>query len=180
MSTLSFNAPHFPIVQSRFIETGMYAGDSMAEAAKCEFNTLDGIEIAPEWVAHCQAKFADDPRVTVYAGSSTAILPSILRDEPTTFWLDAHFTGDPLRPQLMDPAAGECPLLEELRIITEFPWTTTPTILIDDSHMYRSDFWQSSEAKNFTQAQWPTLEQIKAVLEPKYRVEEYLGALWIR
>lgn len=128
------------------------------------FASLDGIECSAAQAVHCVRRFDHDSRVTVHGGRSTWVLPHILYDVPTTFWLDAHYTGDALRPELMDPVDGQCPVLEEIRFIQQFGWSAKPVILIDDLHMYQEPFWSTAQAQNFDRRQWPTLRQLREAL----------------
>lgn len=166
------------LVHQRFIETGLYVGATMIEAAKQPFQYLDGIEINAELANRCREHFSDDPRVTIHRGTSPDILRRILRDEPTTFWLDAHFSGTPCsRDGMMDPELGECPLLEELDVITSFVWTVLPIILIDDAHMFSEAFWGTPGSEHFTRSHWPDAKQIEAAL-PGFVVTESAGVLY--
>lgn len=179
LSLLSLQQPAFlprPVVSTRYIETGLYEGDSFAVALRAPFKRLDGIEFSSKYVQHCQGRF-QDPRVRISQGSSIGWLKLLLEDVPTTFWLDAHFTGDPLRPELMSPAIGECPLLGELQIIAAFLWTERPVIMIDDLHMFQPPFWVTPEARNFTRTHWPTYDDIVRVLAD-YQVVPHRGVLY--
>jgi len=168
-----FEPPFLPrsLVQERFVETGAFCGDTLAVATLSPFATLETIEIAEAYAAHCTRRFAADARVTVYHGSSPDVLPRIIRDRPTTFWLDGHFSGGKGqdRTSMMDARYGECPVLAELEIITRFQWTVRPIIAIDDVHMFTQDFWRTSRARHFTRAHWPTLDAVLAAL-PRYAI----------
>ena len=97
------------------------------------------------------------------------LLPRILYDCPTTFWLDAHYYLG-----LNDPAGPQCPLREEIRAIAAFRWTTPPIILIDDACMFDDTvsppsygpFWDTWCAKEqgYRREDYPRIEEIDALL----------------
>jgi hypothetical protein len=98
--------------------------------------------------------------VRVWLGDSSKLLrPST---EPTLYWLDGHWTGP-------SNTAGEhrqCPLLDELRATS--PGTVGDWYLIDDACLFTRPV-----APPFDPNQWPTLEQIHAVVteaRPGYEV----------
>lgn len=145
------------MIRERFIETGTYMGDTLASALKHPFQHLDSCELSENLYKYCRSAFANEPRVTLHHGSSPEFLSGALRDVPTMFWLDAHFSG---KPNPREAAFPECPLLAELDVILAFPWTTRPIIIIDDSHMFEEDFWSGPNAWRFTRSEWPTLGEI--------------------
>lgn len=92
----------------------------------------------------------------------------------TTFWLDAHYSGSDRTWQ--DPRYGECPLLEELKIITSAPWKNPPIICIDDAFIFnREDIWLGPshvfQPALFTQSHWPRMADIEKLL-PGFEIRE--------
>lgn len=175
---LSHPSPTLPVslVRRRYFETGLYEGDSMAEAARHDFRELIGVEFSSNYAYYCRGRFRADDRVKIYEGCSVDWLATLIADVPTTFWLDAHFTGDPLRSG-MKSRFGECPLLSELTVITRFEWTVKPLVIIDDLHMFEPAFWNTPAAEPYNRPEWPTLEQIRGALSD-YQVSTYNGVIY--
>lgn len=105
--------------------------------------------------------------VTLHLGSSPVVLPKILNpSHATTIWCDAHFQGMTDRPYEKDDRYGECPLLEELKVIVSVPWDTPPIILIDDAaQLGCSERWWQQYGGNFNRSHWPSFGQIMDILE---------------
>lgn len=163
-----------------FIETGTGEGETLANAAmQCEycFSVEQNLEL------YCAAtrRFADYPNVFVFHGESTAWLRELLTGESIygqesdrlngdgcTFWLDAHSCGESAG-RTAGPGK-ECPLLDELKVLTSKAWNTLPTILIDDAPMFTEAWWEDwrdSEGDKifkFNRSAWPTVEEIDALL----------------
>lgn len=116
-------------LNSVFIETGTFGGDSAQKALDVGFRMVRSIDNDPICVKDARRRFAKDKRVTIYLGSSAQDLWSMIHDiqEPITFWLDAH-----VYPPRID-GGPNCPLMEELEQIKKHP-IKTHTILIDDLH----------------------------------------------
>lgn len=157
------------IVRDVYIETGVGLGKSFRNALRSGFRTLYGIEIDEE----CYKDYSEtilkhvpqDVKVNLYKGSSPDILDSIIDGNyPTTFWLDAHYTGS--FDSYYDKKYGECPLLKELEVIVKKDWLRKPLILIDDSVCFTGSFWKRQSASQFHPEEWPTLEQILEILDP--------------
>lgn len=159
-----------PVVREIFIETGCKAGDTLWQA-KDKFPTCHSIEINGAAYAACLDRFRDFPHVQIHLGDSRDVLPRIIDPtRPTTFYLDAHCEG---APSTVPEADTECPLLDELDIIVYARWTTRPTIIIDDIHMFHPGYWRDphSNWRLFTPADWPRFEQICELLAD-YRFHE--------
>lgn len=127
-----------------FIETGTYHGDTALWASK--YWVVHTVELSPKLYRKHWG-----PNITSYLGDSRSVLQLELHDlinsEPCVFWLDGHWFdhGD-------DPAGTEedCPLIEELQIIT-----TTPqdhVIFIDDAHLIKE--------KQKPYESWPDLTEV--------------------
>ncbi len=153
------------LVRDVFIETGTYHGKTLQYAAEAEFKELHSIECKEENYLIACDRLKDFDNAKIYHGTSPDILPEIIDGEKeTTFWLDAHYQGG--AKDEMHEKYGECPLLEELKVITSVEWKTTPYILIDDYHCFTGDFWSDK----FDRKQWPTLDQIKALLPKELKI----------
>jgi hypothetical protein len=103
----------------------------------------------------------DLPSVECHFGPSNAVLTTILQtiDEPVLFWLDAHWF-----PALPPTDAPQCPLLSELDVLAQWPWTRLSAILIDDAHLFGipPDFDQ--DAPGYRPQEWPTHLDLIAML----------------
>jgi hypothetical protein len=149
------------------IETGTYAGDSLIAAAGKGFRRMISIELCPEYHYKTARRLTDlGIEADLRLGSSPDILPEVIdRSEPTLFWLDAHFQGE--HQHEIDPAHGECPVLEELRIIFSAGWSVAPYVLIDDA----AEFIPLAHNPLLDPDQWPTLDMIRELLPADYTVD---------
>jgi hypothetical protein len=155
-----------------FVETGTAEGNTLDFASRC-FERCLSIESNERLYMGAIERFKEIPNVRIFHGYSPHILRDILEPSmPTTFWLDAHYSG---QGNTLVPGHGECPLLEELEVIAKVPWETTPIILIDDAFMFddsvnapgsKYPFWGSNETDCivYHKAQWPRVEEIDTVL----------------
>ena len=115
-----------------FIETGLGDGDGTMIAHGLGFPAIYSIELEPDRVLSFTKKLQGlgITNVELYTGNSPAILAELLKSmkgKAITFWLDSHPPDSPL-------PLYRCPLLKELRIITESG--CIPTILIDDMRLF--------------------------------------------
>jgi len=77
-----------------FIETGSYMGDTIRHM-KNRFDKLYSLELADFFAAPLIKEFKNHSNVEIIVGDSAKTLPKIigLLNQPTLFWLDAHFSG---------------------------------------------------------------------------------------
>jgi hypothetical protein len=156
------------IARQLFIETGTNAGDTLWNA-KDYFELCVSLEVDKDTARKARERFKGISNVRIIAGDSRRFLRFVLVDAPTTFWLDAHYfhgLGDPREPQ--------CPLLDELKAITDFKWTAPPIILIDDAHMFDDSisvpgygpFWKTDhpQTQGWRKEDWPRIEIVDALL----------------
>ena len=122
-----------------FIETGTFLGDGVKRALDAGYKRIYSIEINEGLVTHNRAQFAQLPQVTIVHGDSSKDLANLLKEvnTPATFWLDGHFSNNPLtgfNPELV------CPVLQELEQIRLHAPNNVPmqshTILIDDVRLF--------------------------------------------
>jgi hypothetical protein len=120
-----------------FIETGTWMGDGVIRAINTGFKTIHSIEILLSTHQRCVKRFKENSNVYLHHGDSLDVLPKILENinEPVTFWLDGHFSGEE-----WETGKGKLPnpLLKELDIINLHP-IKTHTILIDDMRCWTKD-----------------------------------------
>lgn len=138
-----------------FVETGTYMGDT-AEWASTQWPLVHTIEKSPS-LFKPKPEFSN---IRYYLGDSRVVLKeelwNTISKEPCIFWLDGHwFDAD-----LVAGDEGDCPLMDELRIIdgTNLPHV----IFIDDAHLIR--------AKHARFESWPTPEQIGILYEWKWDI----------
>lgn len=150
-----------------FVETGTAQGDGLAWAAQVKsFATLHSIEIVPELVVAARARFASDPRVTVWEGDSGHVIPMLLRDlppEPCLWWLDAHFPGAHTGADYAaepDPAR-RLPLQAEVEAIAALRPGARDVLLIDDARIYQPGPYSGGELP----ADWPPLAGVDRSLD---------------
>lgn len=189
-----FDCPDPPTTPVRkvFIETGTQVGDSLAIAMQQKFSRLYSIEWNYDNHTKALRRFEHNLKsqcaccgfqqeLSIHHGSSPELLPRIIDPtKDTTFWLDAHFVSE--NHDEMDRRYGQCPLLEELRIICSFTWTLRPCVLIDDTRMYVPWGVWSDEIQNpnFKSEQWPTLNEIMNVVTPQGFIMKIIGEqIWL-
>ena len=151
-----------------FVETGSYRGDGVRAALDAGFERVITIEAGgPAW-QHVRERFADDPRVTALLGSSVNMLEAAISnlDEPATFWLDAHWSGEGTGG--LAPFRTNCvysPVLEELAVIAAHP-VRGHTILVDDMRVFRDGVFADQDEEPI----WPT-RLMEAILDIDERYE---------
>lgn len=113
---------------SVFIETGSYLGDGIAQALAEGYSEVHSVELSPSYYEHCRRRFKLDPRVHLYLGDSSEVLPMILAGlgGSAVIWLDGHFSGG-------DTAwkDSNTPVLRELAAILDTR-RSNHVIMIDD------------------------------------------------
>lgn len=107
-----------------FIETGTFEGDGILTAFGFDFEKYYSIEIQKENYEKATNKWKHKQNVKLYLGATADRLQEILNeiDEPSFFWLDAHFHDS-------------SPTYKELEMIKEHS-IKNHTILIDDISIY--------------------------------------------
>lgn len=151
------------LVRDVLIETGTYRGFSLGLAAQHPYNEIHSIEFIKEYADDVAARFSNLAHVHVHNGSSPDILPKIIDPaRATIFFLDAHYQAS--LDHEMDPAFGQCPVLEELRIIRETPWQVKPFILVDDAY----EFDPARRSPKMKPGDWPDTADIEAAMPPGY------------
>jgi hypothetical protein len=133
------------------VETGTYQGNStvLLEKLTGEVHT---VESDPDLFRRASQRLERYPGIRLQYGESPKVLPGILAQLSygALFWLDAHWF--PLVPELN---GSQCPVLEELAILANWPWIHESCVLVDDAHM----FAESVDAR-FRQSDWPSIDQV--------------------
>lgn len=132
-----------------FFETGSQRGNT-AKWAAGSFQRVVTVERAPRWHAIASEAGRERKNIEFVLGDSREELrkraPSL--PDTTLFWLDAHFSGGDSY-----GAKDECPLLDEIRALTEAGGKRF--ILVDDARL----FLYPPPAPHALE-QWPTMEEV--------------------
>ena len=156
-----------------YIECGVFLGQTIRQAAK-SFEVCHGIEVVPK-IYHelCLGIEIESVlrkelgKIYLHLGNSVDVLPDIIDPtKKTTFFLDSHFTAaNSATAPVKEITGTECPLLDELKVITSFDWSAPHMIFVDDWRMFKGEFWiEDKKRKNYHREDWPTLEKIKNVM----------------
>ena len=127
----------------QFVETGTGKGTGLSYACSFPFESLYSIEIVPELYEHCVQVFKSDERVSLIHDNSLDGLRTILSslsDDPTFFWLDAHFPGADFHfndyDHMKDEKHLHMPLVDEIKLIHSSRPNCADVYIIDDLHLY--------------------------------------------
>lgn len=130
------------------VETGTYFGE-MVDALKGEFEQIQSIELDDYLFERARRRFANYSHIRILHGNSGSMLPLALAsvDQPTLFWLDAHYSGG-------ITARGDqlSPILNELHHIFRHP-IRGHVIVVDDARLFGTD------------SAYPTVEQLQGFIE---------------
>jgi hypothetical protein len=130
------------------VETGTYFGE-MVDALKGEFEQIQSIELDDYLFERARRRFANYSHIRILHGNSGSMLPLALAsvDQPTLFWLDAHYSGG-------ITARGDqlSPILNELDHIFRHP-IRGHVIVVDDARLFGTD------------SAYPTVEQLQGFIE---------------
>ena len=115
-----------------FIETGTYLGDGVQRALNAKYKIVLSIELDKKRYLNAKKRFSKNKNVRIIHGNSGIELSKLLKKvkEPCTFWLDAHYCGEPISDGVAI-ANKWCPMKEELEAINKHH-IKNHTILIDD------------------------------------------------
>ncbi len=113
-----------------FVETGTFRGD-MIDEMKSLFKKIYSIELFEPLYVKAKKIFKKYKHINIIQGNSSKILPAIISrlNEPTLFWLDAHFSGSGTAQSSIDT-----PIEKELEIITKI--MIQHVIVIDDARLF--------------------------------------------
>lgn len=120
-----------------FIESGSFVGEGIQQALDTNsFQIIHSIELSPDYYKLVKNKFHNNHNVILWEGDSGSVIRNILNfiDEPATFWLDGHYSGNY---SVGNTALGQTysPLMQELECIYEHP-IKNHVILIDDVRQF--------------------------------------------
>lgn len=122
-----------------FVETGTSFGD-MVRAMIPHFERIWSIELGERLYVDATDRFRDASHVHLIHGDSGRELGRLLPhlDAPALIWLDAHFSGGPLRGATSARGDKDTPILEELDHILTVP-EPRHVVVIDDARLFGSD-----------------------------------------
>lgn len=139
-------------------ETGTGLGDGVHFAAYYAFDAIYSVEIHPDIAGTARDRFAADPRVHILNETSEAalarVLPTIARDRPVLFWLDAHFPGaDFGYAGYKDEKDDDrrLPLERELALIAKLRNPCRDVILVDDLRIYEDGPFEMGNTPEWAQ-----------------------------
>jgi hypothetical protein len=138
-----------------FVETGTSFGD-MVRAMIPHFDRIWTIELGDRLYAEAQEKFRDARNVELIHGDSGRELGHLLPtlDAPALFWLDAHYSGGPLRRATSARGEKDTPILEELGHLLSAV-ETRHVLVIDDARLFGTD------------PAYPTLDAVAAFVKSR-------------
>lgn len=123
---------HTQLSATCFVETGTFRGDTLAFALTL-FDRCYSVEKSAAYFERARERFHDQRNLILEQGDSPLFLAThceTLRNEPTIFWLDAHWCH-------ADETAGsdsQSPLLDELSAIGQLG--PDSAVIIDDARLY--------------------------------------------
>lgn len=122
-----------------FVETGTSFGD-MVRAMIPHFDRIWTIELGDRLYAEAQEMFRDARNVELIHGDSGTELGRLIPtlDAPALFWLDAHYSGGPLRGATSARGEKDTPILEELDHILGAV-EARHVMVIDDARLFGTD-----------------------------------------
>lgn len=128
---------------TQFVETGTGEGTGLYYASQFPFIKLYSIEIIDELARKVSDQLPADSNIEIYNNNSLDGLKEIipkLTEEPTLFWLDAHFPGADFKfndyHHLADKKYLHMPLAEEVATIMDLRDTSKDCFIIDDLRIY--------------------------------------------
>lgn len=142
-----------------FVETGTYHGDTVKLALEFGYDQIHSVELNDELYTKAVEMFKDNSKVKIWHGDSAEMLTEIIKEignEPATFWLDAHASGD-----LVGGKSGGTPVVDELKAIGE-SLCKEHSIFIDDRRLFGSAEWSFVTEKQ-------AFEELMKI-NPKYTV----------
>jgi hypothetical protein len=141
-----------------YVETGVGTGNSMNYVLQIEcIENAFGIELDDRLCKTYKDLFKDKP-VKIFKGYSHLQMPKLLKkldENPTLFWLDAHFPGGDYFGEgygnEADPVK-RIPMEEELRIISQNRDISNDIIFMDDLRIYVD--------REFAQGSWSERKEL--------------------
>lgn len=151
-----------------FVEGGTYRGGT-AKSMSESFRKVFTIEKSDSMFDIAKENLKDIPNVELLKGDTREHLRNILdNNDNILFWLDAHWSGGDTYGE-----EDECPLIEELEIIFDYP-DKNMVILIDDARLFLAPPPYPHKVDN-----WPSLTDIFQVLPMNWELLELEDVIYI-
>jgi hypothetical protein len=141
-----------------FIETGTNTGDTVAILLD-EFDSIVTIEIDPDLTEFARERFGDHLKVNCVNADSGEFIRDMVPylTEPVIYWLDGHFCGGAVHPEI------DTPIREELIAALQSP--PGSVILIDDARLFGSMEEHTEEYKDYPEINWVCYQAVQAGYE---------------
>lgn len=145
------------------VETGTYLGASALMLATV-VDEVWSVELKPDILEQARANTAHAGGIHLYDGYSPEVLPVLLEQVPgpALFWLDGH--GGTFGANDVPSHIRECPVLEELAAIDQYPHAADSVVLIDDARAFFGPMLQHRPED------WPTFVEVATALGPDRHV----------
>ena len=130
-----------------YFETGTGMSVSLDYAKNFNFNKLYTVDIDGELIDLAKSKYSNDERITFindYSKNALKNFLPIMDNNPTLFFLDAHFPGADFykisyEESIRKYREDAFPLEQELKIMKEYRNLKNDVIVIDDFILYEKD-----------------------------------------
>jgi len=127
-----------------YVETGTGRGDCLNHALDYKFNNYYSIDLDGDLIKQARRNFPQENIEFIHNYSSEALkdlLPSLPKEEPILFFLDAHFPGADFGKMSYEQSIREFkseafPLLNEIKIIKKYRDISKDCFIIDDWKLY--------------------------------------------
>lgn len=167
------NFDGFNLMSDVFVETGTFQGETLDAAITAGYPEVHTIDVVPDYAKQAKARHQDKSHVYCHAGTSPDILLEILdKSKFTTFWLDGHYQHNTEEEQCFK--YGQCPVLDELKVIFSIEWEKMPLILIDDARLFSHGVDERFKAED-----WPSRQQILELVPPGYNTDDYADIIFL-
>ncbi len=151
-----------------FVEGGTFRGGT-AKNMSDKFRKVYTIEKSDVMFDIAKENLKDISNITMLKGDTREHLREILdHNDNILFWLDAHWSGGDTYGE-----EDECPLLEELEIIFDYPGKNY-IILIDDARLFLAPPPYPHKVEN-----WSTLKEIVNVLPINKEITIFEDVIYI-
>lgn len=150
-----------------FVEGGTYKGGT-AKKMSDSFRKVFTIEKSDIMFETAKKNLDNINNITMLKGDTREHLSNILdNSDNILFWLDAHWSGGDTYGE-----EDECPLIEELEIIFEYP--KNYVILIDDARLFLAPPPSPHKFQN-----WQSLTDIMKTLPDSWELVEYEDVIYL-
>lgn len=158
------------------VETGTANGDMTIKMASL-FDKVFTFEIMSTYYANATENFRKERLQNIVAVNASSASPEFVQcvatlEEPTLFYLDAHYCGEGTgKDETIE--TPEVPVLNELKTIMKSP--IDHVIVIDDARLFKGEEFFSEEEN-----QYPSIEDIYEVVSSRYEVERVVDAFVVK